>query len=82
MAKKRDGNELVLMDVLILILEDASEEDFLGFDHDTIIKSSCFGLLTAGLDTTTVTLTWALSLLLNSPNALEIAQEEIDEHVI
>ncbi|GKA55136.1 cytochrome P450 CYP82D47-like protein [Tanacetum coccineum] len=27
----------------------ASEEDFPGFDHDTIIKSSCFGLLTAGL---------------------------------
>lgn len=38
-------------------------------------------LLTAGLDTTIVTLTWALSLLLNSPNALHTAQEEIDEHV-
>nr|GEV32418.1 cytochrome P450 CYP82D47-like [Tanacetum cinerariifolium] len=77
MAKKRDGNQLVFMDVLISILE----EDFPGLDHDTIIKSSCLGLLTAGLDTTTVTLTWALSLLLNGPNALEIAQEKIDEHV-
>ncbi|PWA57678.1 hypothetical protein CTI12_AA407560 [Artemisia annua] len=41
MGKKRDGNQLVFMDVLISILEDASEEDFPGFDHDTIIKSSC-----------------------------------------
>ncbi|GJR43350.1 cytochrome P450 CYP82D47-like protein [Tanacetum coccineum] len=81
MGKKHDGNQLVFMDVLISILENASEEDFPGFDHDTIIKSSCLGLLIAGLDTTVVSLTWAVSLLLNNPNALKIAQDEIDEQV-
>ncbi|KVI06604.1 cytochrome P450 [Cynara cardunculus var. scolymus] len=38
-------------------------------------------LLTAGSETTTVTLTWALSLLLNNPKSLKIAQDELDEHV-
>ncbi|GKC67042.1 cytochrome P450 CYP82D47-like protein [Tanacetum coccineum] len=38
-------------------------------------------LITVGLDTTSVTLTWALSLLLNNPKALKAVQEEIDEHV-
>lgn len=34
----------------------------------------------AGLDTTSGTLTWSLTLLLNDPKALKIAQDEIDEH--
>lgn len=77
---KHEGNQ-VFMDVLISFLEDASEEDFPDFDHDTIIKASCLALLTAGSETTTVTLTWALSLLLNNPKSLKIAQDELDKHV-
>ncbi|KAL4583645.1 hypothetical protein LXL04_008226 [Taraxacum kok-saghyz] len=78
--KQHEGSH-VFMDVLISILEGASEEDFPGFDHDTIIKATCLAIIIAGLDTTSVTLTWALSLLLNNPRALKIAQDEIDEHV-
>ncbi|KAI3522067.1 hypothetical protein L1887_11545 [Cichorium endivia] len=69
------------MDVLISILEGASEEEFPGHDHDTVIKATCLTMLIGGLDTTSVTLTWALSLLLNNPKTLKIAQDEIDEHV-
>ncbi|KAL7603050.1 hypothetical protein Lser_V15G18905 [Lactuca serriola] len=69
------------IDVLISILQGASKEEFPDFDDDTIIKSACQQLLIAGLDTTSGTLTWALSLLLNHPKTLEIAQDEIDEHV-
>uniref|UniRef100_A0A251V9U3 Putative cytochrome P450 n=1 Tax=Helianthus annuus TaxID=4232 RepID=A0A251V9U3_HELAN len=81
--KRREQREddQVFMDMMISILQDASEKDFPGYDHDTIIKSTCLGLIIAGSDTTSVTLTWALSLLLNNPNALKIAQDEIDEHV-
>ncbi|XP_076944972.1 demethylepipodophyllotoxin synthase-like [Bidens hawaiensis] len=79
-AQKLEGNQ-VFIDVLINILQGASEDEFPGLDHDTIIKSTCEQMLTAGLDTTTLTLTWALSLLLNNPKALEIAKHEIDEHV-
>ncbi|GJW83047.1 cytochrome P450 [Tanacetum coccineum] len=71
----------VFLDVLISSLQGAPKEDFPGFDHDTVIKASCLALITAGLDTTSVTLTWVLSLLLNNPKALKAVQEEIDEHV-
>lgn len=38
-------------------------------------------LVLGGHDTTTVTLTWALSLLLNNPHALKRVQDELDIHV-
>ncbi|KAI3759028.1 hypothetical protein L6452_06601 [Arctium lappa] len=67
--------------VLVSTLQGASDEDLSGFDRDTIIKATCQQLLAAGLDTTSVTLTWALSMLLNNPKSLEFVQDEIDEHV-
>ncbi|MFS7972559.1 putative cytochrome P450 [Helianthus anomalus] len=87
-TQKLEGNQ-VFIDVLIDILQGASKDEFPGLDQDTVIKSTCQALihsisqqlLTAGLDTTAVTLTWALSLLLNNPKALETAKHEIDERV-
>lgn len=38
-------------------------------------------MITGGTDTTTVTLTWTLSLLLNNPQALKKIHEELDNHV-
>ncbi|CAH1416148.1 unnamed protein product [Lactuca virosa] len=75
-----EGNR-VFINVLNSILQDASQEEFPGFDHDTIIKATCQQLLVAGLDTTSGTLTWALALLINNPKTLKTAQDEIDEHV-
>ncbi|XP_076918488.1 cytochrome P450 CYP82D47-like [Bidens hawaiensis] len=69
------------MDVLISTVQDAAENDFPGFDHDTVIKATSLGLIIAGSDTTAVTLTWALALLLNNPHALKAVQDEIDKHV-
>ncbi|XVF59525.1 hypothetical protein PTKIN_Ptkin07bG0283000 [Pterospermum kingtungense] len=66
------------MDVMLNILENAKIS---GFDADTINKATCLNLILAGSDTTLVTLTWALSLLLNNPHVLKKAQDEIDKHV-
>ncbi|KAK9066712.1 hypothetical protein SSX86_014035 [Deinandra increscens subsp. villosa] len=74
-------NEGVFIDVMISILQDASQEDFPGYDHDTVIKASCLAILIAASDSMAVTLTWTLSLMLNNPKTLKIAQDEIDEHV-
>ena len=38
-------------------------------------------MMTAGVDTSTVTMEWALSLLLNHPDVLESARQEIERHV-
>ncbi|KAL4581141.1 hypothetical protein LXL04_017350 [Taraxacum kok-saghyz] len=78
---EEEGNQ-VLINLLISILQRASKHEFPGYDHDTVIKSTCQQLLVAGLDTTSGTLTWALALLLNNPNALKKGREEIDEHVV
>ncbi|POO02655.1 Cytochrome P450, E-class, group I [Trema orientale] len=63
------------MDVMLNILEEAKVD---GFDADTINKATCLNLILAGSDTTMVTLTWALPLLLNNPLKLKKAQEELD----
>ncbi|KAK9282427.1 hypothetical protein L1049_005344 [Liquidambar formosana] len=52
-----------------------------GYDADTVNKSTCLGFLTGGTGTSTVTLTWALSLLLNNRQALEKIQKELDIHI-
>ncbi|KAI3761178.1 hypothetical protein L1987_51589 [Smallanthus sonchifolius] len=78
--QQQEGDQLFI-DVLISVLQDASEEDFPDHDHDTVIKATCLAIIIAGSDTTAVTSTWALSLLLNNPNTLKTVQDEIDEHV-
>ncbi|XP_052627055.1 demethylepipodophyllotoxin synthase-like [Lactuca sativa] len=54
-SKQQDEGNQVLMDVLISIVEGASEEEFPGHDSDTIIKATCLTMLIAGLDITAVT---------------------------
>ncbi|XP_021766096.1 cytochrome P450 CYP82D47-like [Chenopodium quinoa] len=50
-------------------------------EADRIIKANSMALLLAGADTTAVTLTWTLSLLMNNRESLKKAQAEIDYHV-
>nr|GMD80212.1 cytochrome P450 CYP82D47-like [Ipomoea batatas] len=48
------------------------------FDADTIVKATCMAVLLAATDTTTITLTWALSLILNNYGVLEKIRAELD----
>ncbi|XP_050386716.1 cytochrome P450 CYP82D47-like [Argentina anserina] len=66
------------MDALILALEGADLSDY---DADTVNKATCLNLIAAGSDSMYVTLTWAISLLLNNRHVLEKAQEELDTEV-
>ncbi|KAJ7950308.1 Cytochrome P450 [Quillaja saponaria] len=68
------------MDVILSLLDDAEGLQSSTYDADTIIKSTCLVLILGGTDTTTVTLTWALSLLLNNREVLKKAQNELDIH--
>ncbi|KAH1065673.1 hypothetical protein J1N35_030660 [Gossypium stocksii] len=64
------------MDVMLSNLKDEG-------DHhaDTINKATCLALVLAAEDTTAVTLTWVLSLLLNNRDALNKVVNELDIHV-
>ncbi|VVA15772.1 PREDICTED: cytochrome P450 [Prunus dulcis] len=77
---KIDRVESDLMDVMISSLQE--EEDVIsGHSLDNVIKSTALVLILTGTESTSVTLTWALSLLLNNPKTLKAAQQELDIHV-
>ncbi|XP_065632881.1 cytochrome P450 82A3 [Quercus suber] len=67
------------MDVMLSIVTDDDETS--SYDVDTIVKATCLALILAASDTSTITLTWALSLLLNNPKTLTKAQEELEIHI-
>ncbi|KDP38429.1 hypothetical protein JCGZ_04354 [Jatropha curcas] len=82
--KKEDSGDLPkeeedFMSALLSILDDAKELS--SRDADTINKATCLTLILAASDTTAITLTWTLSLLLNNRDVLKKAQEELDIHV-
>ncbi|KAJ0025968.1 hypothetical protein Pint_08880 [Pistacia integerrima] len=79
-ASGRVKGDQDFMDVMLSILEDTTEE-FANHDADTSIKATCLALIMAASDTTTVTLTWGLSLLLNNRDVLQKAQQELDTHI-
>ncbi|WCJ35331.1 Cytochrome P450 82A3 [Euphorbia peplus] len=67
------------MDLLLSIINDSEE---LSDRHaDTINKATCMSLILAASDTTAITMTWALSLLLNNRDTLKKVQEELDNVV-
>ncbi|KAL6212964.1 hypothetical protein ACLB2K_018179 [Fragaria x ananassa] len=68
------------MDMMLSVLDDSILE-FGGTTADTMNKATCLALILGGTDTTTVTLTWALSLLVNNPAVLKKAQNELDAKV-
>ncbi|PIA52413.1 hypothetical protein AQUCO_01000348v1 [Aquilegia coerulea] len=67
------------MYVLLSILDE--NDKFYGYEADLVNKAICVNMIFGGVDTTTVTLTWALSLLLNNRDILQKAQHEIDSIV-
>lgn len=65
------------MDVMLSVLND----DVGGYDADTIIKATCLAMIAGGSDTVMITLTWAISLLLNNLHSLKKVQEELDAQI-
>ncbi|KAJ6391213.1 hypothetical protein OIU77_025241 [Salix suchowensis] len=71
-----EGNYMTMIEVLLTLQELEPE-----YYKDETIKDLMLVLLSAGTDTSAVTMEWALSLLLNNPQILKKAQNEIDEVV-
>uniref|UniRef100_A0A2N9I0Z8 Cytochrome P450 n=1 Tax=Fagus sylvatica TaxID=28930 RepID=A0A2N9I0Z8_FAGSY len=82
--RKISGHEVKgqqdFMDVMLSNVT-VDDDETSSYDADTITKSTCLALILGGSDTTTVTLTWALSLLLNNHEVLRKAQQELDLQV-
>ncbi|TXG64447.1 hypothetical protein EZV62_011441 [Acer yangbiense] len=67
----------------IHVLLSAMDDDKISAHQDanTTINVICLSLILGGSDTTMVTLTWAVSLLLNNRHVLKKAQDELNVHV-
>ncbi|XP_052886454.1 cytochrome P450 CYP82J17-like isoform X2 [Gossypium arboreum] len=65
-------------DFIDLMLSAIEEDSMFGYSRETIIKANVMNLFLAGSDTTSITLTWILSNLMNNRHALKCAQEELD----
>ncbi|XP_015872960.3 cytochrome P450 CYP82D47 [Ziziphus jujuba] len=78
--RERGGGEVVkeeqdFMDVMLSVLPASG---LAGYDADIINKTTTATMIAGGSDTTTVTIIWALSLLLNNRHALKKAKDELD----
>ncbi|GMJ03603.1 cytochrome P450, family 82, subfamily C, polypeptide 4 [Hibiscus trionum] len=66
------------IDVMLSIMD---ERNVPSQEADVTIKATCLNLILGGGQTTVVTLTWAISLLLNNRHVLNKARDELDIHV-
>ncbi|MED6108521.1 hypothetical protein PIB30_024701 [Stylosanthes scabra] len=74
-----ENDEKDFMDVMVSVFDDATRID--GFDADNVIKATTLAMITGATDTTTVTLTWAMCLLLRNPHTLRKAKEELHTQI-
>lgn len=74
-AKGDAKGEQDFIDAMLSVLDGA---DLGNFDADTIVKATSLNVIAGGGDTTMVTLTWAISLLLNNPHVMKKALNELD----
>ncbi|KAL4597092.1 hypothetical protein ACB092_12G210500 [Castanea dentata] len=76
--EKSDGES----DFMDMMLSNFSEDvEISGHTRDVVVKTTALILVFTGAGSTSTTLTWAISLLLNHPSVLKAAQEELDMHV-
>ncbi|QHO33774.1 dimethylnonatriene synthase [Arachis duranensis] len=64
------------LDVLISAFEE--NDEIYGHKRDIVLKATTMMLVLTGSGSTAMTLTWSLSLLLNHPNTMKAAKEELD----
>ncbi|KAI3675899.1 hypothetical protein L1987_85495 [Smallanthus sonchifolius] len=72
---KEEGKVKTFIDAIVSLQESEPE-----YYTDNVIKGNIMALLLAGTDTSSVTIEWAMSLLLNHPNVLQKARAEVDEY--
>ncbi|KAA8547172.1 hypothetical protein F0562_003619 [Nyssa sinensis] len=73
---RRDKSRNSMIDHLLSLQESQPE-----YYTDQIIRGLAMVMINAGTDTSSVTIEWAMSLLLNHPEVLRKAKAELDAHV-
>ncbi|KAJ4772790.1 cytochrome P450 family 71 polypeptide [Rhynchospora pubera] len=77
-TRESDGEVEDLLRVLLKLYDENSENNLLTPD---IIKAVILDLITAGTDTTTVTLDWTIAELMKNPEVMQKAQTEVRQQL-
>ncbi|XP_065874710.1 cytochrome P450 CYP82J17-like [Euphorbia lathyris] len=78
LKKNENEDRKDFIDVMLSVIED---DNSLGLKQETIIKATITAVVIAASDTTAITTIWVLCNLLNNRNAMERAQEELDQKI-
>ncbi|XP_022935741.1 cytochrome P450 CYP82D47-like [Cucurbita moschata] len=78
-GERGETGEQDFMDVMLSAVHD--DGGLCGYDADTVTKATCLAIVLGASDTTMITMTWALSLLLNNQQALNKVKHELGEKV-
>ncbi|KAK6238844.1 hypothetical protein QUC31_004313 [Theobroma cacao] len=82
LRRKRESQGSCESDFMDVMLANLPQDAVIsGHTRDTIVKATTLILTMTGGESTSVTMTWVLSLLLNHPSVLKAAQQELDLHV-
>ncbi|KAJ0504770.1 putative cytochrome P450 [Helianthus annuus] len=81
MQEEESRHQAVFLAALLSHVKEEVKEEVYGFSTEQIVKATCLAIFVAATDTTTVTLTWALALLVNNPLVLKKAQQELENYV-
>ncbi|KAL3725087.1 hypothetical protein ACJRO7_030147 [Eucalyptus globulus] len=79
--KLKRGEAIDMKEDFIDVMLSATGEDgfaSFGYSPETLVKATVMNIIVAASDTTSLALTWVLSLLLNNNHVLKRAQEEVD----
>ncbi|XP_065638856.1 dimethylnonatriene synthase [Quercus suber] len=77
--EQKSNGESDFMDLMLSSLDE--DAVISGHTRDVIVKATALVLIISGSESTSITLKWVLSLLLNHPYVLKAAQEELELHV-
>ncbi|XP_059077672.1 xanthotoxin 5-hydroxylase CYP82C2-like [Cryptomeria japonica] len=76
----REKQGIHAQDLIDLLISAVDNQEIQSDSNDDVIKATALNMITAGTDTSSVTIEWALAALLQHPDSLGKAQEELDKH--
>eukprot|EP01018_Ginkgo_biloba_P040754 Gb_24787 [translate_table: standard] len=78
--RENHGEKEEMLDFIHVLISQAESNSCI-LDKDAFVKSTALSMIIVGTDTSAVTIEWALSLLLQHPDILKKAQEELDTKI-
>ncbi|GLJ27832.1 hypothetical protein SUGI_0546220 [Cryptomeria japonica] len=77
----RENQAMHAHDFIDLLISAVDNHEIGSDNNDDVVKATALSMITAGTDTSSVTIEWALAALLQHPDILGKAQEGLDKHV-